>query len=58
MRIIFEQDFQDGQLKKNKGDIIDGLSKNTSIEILNDKYLILILNGLRYDIPRNVVTII
>lgn len=57
MKIEFKMSYKFGLLEFKVGDQLE-ISKNTIFESINDKYYMLILKGLRYDLLKEDIKII
>ena len=57
MKIEFKMSYKLGLLEFEVGDQLE-ISKNTIFESINDKYYMLILKGLRYDLLKEDIKII
>ena len=57
MKIEFKMSYKLGLLEFKVGDQLE-ISKNTIFESINDKYYMLILKGLRYDLLKEDIKII
>ena len=57
MKIEFKMSYKLGLLEFKDGDQLE-ISKNTIFERINDKYYMLILKGLRYDLLKEDIKII
>lgn len=57
MKIEFKMSYKLGLLEFKVGDHLE-ISKNTIFESINDKYYMLILKGLRYDLLKEDIKII
>ena len=57
MKIEFKMSYKLGLLEFKVGDKLE-ISKNTIFESINDKYYMLILKGLRYDLLKEDIKII
>lgn len=57
MKIEFKMSYKLGLLEFKVGDQLE-ISKNTIFERINDKYYMLILKGLRYDLLKEDIKII
>ena len=57
MKIEFKMSYKLGLLEFKVGDQLE-ISKNTIFESINDKYYMLILKGLRYDLHKEDIKII
>ena len=58
MKIKFAKEYQASSVLFRIGDVLDDINNNCHLEILNERYILLILNGLRYDIPRQYINFV